>query len=371
MYALGVGAIVVCCSCYREYHVGSLLVRLADQQWATEQLLDHISDGFCSISVKDGTLCSASISCLSLLQFASSPGAALGVRFEDLVATEEDRHRVRSLYSAVESKEKPQPALVTCRVPIWGPVHEFDVRLVPYATSAEDLAICFQILGEVRCLEAEAPAGGQGSGHPVPAPQRQPQPQPQQQEAQPQPQEHCPLECAEVESRCYSESHWSETSFAVTLSSRARSRMNHLLQPTTADVAVQCVRGFSSRPGHRCPTCGRHSSRRSQAVSALASLSDRRARTLSPTSRKGRLGALLEAKDLPPQSVDGGASSREPSSPSSSSHSSSSPSRPLRLRTNSHRGSESPPPSASAQSQPCCSGPPPLPASAPSTPRSS
>merc|ERR1719422_2160627 len=55
---------------FNELHIGTLLLRLADQQWATEQLLDHASDGFCSVSLPDCTILSASDKFVSVIQMS-------------------------------------------------------------------------------------------------------------------------------------------------------------------------------------------------------------------------------------------------------------------------------------------------------------
>merc|ERR1719468_1217240 len=97
-------------------------------------------------------------------------------------------------------------------------------------------------------------------------------------------------ECvADSDSLCCSESQAgeveSEVSFDVTLQSEAMSRLDRMLR-RTADVGVQCERGFRSKPGHRCPTCRRGRSRRTEAMDALAVFNVSRARSLSPVPRQ-------------------------------------------------------------------------------------
>jgi len=129
-----------------DYSLAALVARLQTQLLTTQRLLDHATDGFCTLD-KSNKIIDVS----PQLETTLGCGQLLGANFADFVE-EADRHKLFKL--GVESLKESSltPVLATCRRNSkLGTGHcTFDAQIFPYASLENELNIFVRLLGEVR-----------------------------------------------------------------------------------------------------------------------------------------------------------------------------------------------------------------------------
>eukprot|EP00811_Abedinium_folium_P033702 NODE_6646_length_1652_cov_10.990820.p1 GENE.NODE_6646_length_1652_cov_10.990820~~NODE_6646_length_1652_cov_10.990820.p1 ORF type:complete len:494 (-),score=100.31 NODE_6646_length_1652_cov_10.990820:170-1498(-) len=138
------GGYLVCVGAHSGYALAKLCRELQVRQQATDQLLDHATDGFCQLDIASQAVMSASA---KLHETLGVPDGLLGTRFGSLLKSHIDEQEIAGLYDAVATCGELKPALVTCIRPDG---MECDAKVVPYSASVNQLNICVQMLGEWR-----------------------------------------------------------------------------------------------------------------------------------------------------------------------------------------------------------------------------
>ncbi len=97
-------------SAFVDFRIAQLLFELEAQRSATEHLLDHASDGFCTVNIKSGAITSASSKLEDTLHADQLEGMSFGqfIQPNDITVLE-------NLYASVETNRKLTPVMLTCR----------------------------------------------------------------------------------------------------------------------------------------------------------------------------------------------------------------------------------------------------------------
>eukprot|EP00747_Dinoflagellata_sp_TGD_P154212 gnl/TRDRNA2_/TRDRNA2_177479_c1_seq5.p1 gnl/TRDRNA2_/TRDRNA2_177479_c1~~gnl/TRDRNA2_/TRDRNA2_177479_c1_seq5.p1 ORF type:complete len:546 (+),score=53.76 gnl/TRDRNA2_/TRDRNA2_177479_c1_seq5:592-2229(+) len=134
-----------------EYCIASLWRALEEQRKATERLLDHASDGFCSINLSTGVITAAS----PQLALTLKTTALSGHPFIDFLE-QSDRVSLQNLFMRASTLGELQPILVTCLLHTTdGPEVLIDTKLIPFSSSRQRINLCIQVQGEPRLSQRE------------------------------------------------------------------------------------------------------------------------------------------------------------------------------------------------------------------------
>eukprot|EP00747_Dinoflagellata_sp_TGD_P154201 gnl/TRDRNA2_/TRDRNA2_177479_c1_seq1.p1 gnl/TRDRNA2_/TRDRNA2_177479_c1~~gnl/TRDRNA2_/TRDRNA2_177479_c1_seq1.p1 ORF type:complete len:528 (+),score=52.12 gnl/TRDRNA2_/TRDRNA2_177479_c1_seq1:592-2175(+) len=134
-----------------EYCIASLWRALEEQRKATERLLDHASDGFCSINLSTGVITAAS----PQLALTLKTTALSGHPFIDFLE-QSDRVSLQNLFMRASTLGELQPILVTCLLHTTdGPEVLIDTKLIPFSSSRQRINLCIQVQGEPRLNQSE------------------------------------------------------------------------------------------------------------------------------------------------------------------------------------------------------------------------
>ena len=139
-----------------EYCLATLVVELQAQLVTTQRLLDHATDGFCTLD-STNTITDASPQLAKTFGCNQLQGASLTGFVEDA-----DKHKVEFNWGLGSFDElNLSPVLATChRKSLSGTLEKFDAQIVPYASRDSNLNILIRVLGEVREYETEQESKG-------------------------------------------------------------------------------------------------------------------------------------------------------------------------------------------------------------------
>lgn len=143
--SIGCGiAFVISCAVGIDYRMAAMWAEMEEQGMALACLLDHASNGFCSVDPVSGTILSAS----SNLQVTFGEENLEGTKFADFIE-KSDEEKISSLWSNVNGNEEVQPSFVTCRI------HDrptgsvtFGAKIIPYRLSENSVELCIQVQGD-------------------------------------------------------------------------------------------------------------------------------------------------------------------------------------------------------------------------------
>lgn len=126
------------------------LVRESEMQHRSKTvLLDNISDGFCTVKASTGNILSSS----TMLNHSFETDDICGCNLQDLISQDDWDSLTALLDDALEGRHT-KAFLATCQARHANSIIEFDAKIIPYATSEEELSLCFVQQGERRQLSA-------------------------------------------------------------------------------------------------------------------------------------------------------------------------------------------------------------------------
>ena len=147
-----------------DYSIAKLILELEAQRSATECLLDHASDGFCTVNITSGIVTYASSKLENTLHTNELKGMCL-----DQFVQPSDVALLQNLYASVATNCKLKPVMLTCRTLTHvdnmqrnsnesDVFQVFDAKLIPYSSDSKNLSISIQVLGELRSSDLHSVA---------------------------------------------------------------------------------------------------------------------------------------------------------------------------------------------------------------------